>query len=168
LKFVVDGMLGGLAKWLRMLGHTVDYDTDTADNLLLEKASMNQMILLTRDEELCRRAVAKRIPCLSVRGVTEAERLAEVSKRFNISLEIDTVETKCPACGGDLHQASRSEVLGRIPDKSFELYDKFWVCDTAGCGKVYWRGGHWRQIQNTLEKARLLANTDHRPYEEKC
>lgn len=159
MRFIVDGMLGGLAKWLRMLGHTVEYDTRTADNLLLEKASKNQMILLTRDEELYRRAISKRIRCLSVRGNTEAERLAEVSKTFNISLEIDTVETKCPECGGDLHEASRSDLIGKIPEKSLALYDKFWACNTVGCEKVYWRGGHWRQIHNTLEKARILADS---------
>jgi uncharacterized protein len=159
----VDGMLGGLAKWLRMLGHTVEYDTLTSDNLLLERASKVQTILLTRDEELYRRAVAKRIPCLSVRGSTESERLAEVSKTFNISLDIDTAESKCPECGGDLHEASRSEVFGKIPEKSLALYDKFWTCNTKGCGKVYWRGSHWRQIHNTLEKARLLANANHGP-----
>jgi uncharacterized protein with PIN domain len=143
---------------LRMLGHTVDYDTRTTDNLLLEKASTNQMILLTRDEELYRRAISKRIRCLSVRGLTESERLAEVSKTFKISLEIDTAETKCPECGGDLHEASRSEVCSRIPETSLALYDKFWACNSTECGKVYWRGSHWRQIHNMLEKARLLAD----------
>jgi uncharacterized protein with PIN domain len=157
LRFVVDGMLGGLAKWLRLLGHTVDYDIRTTDNQLLEKASTSQMILLTRDEELYRRAVAKRIPCLSVQGATESERLAEISKTFNVSLEIDVVETKCPQCGGDLREASRSEVFGRVPDKSLTLYDRFWACNTRECRKVYWMGSHWRQIHNTLEKARLLA-----------
>jgi len=159
LRFVVDGMLGGLAKWLRILGHTVDYDTRATDNLLLEKASKNQMILLTRDEELYRRAVAKRILCLSVQGANEIERLAEVSKTFNVSLEINIAETKCPKCGGDLREASRSEVLGRVPDKSLALHDKFWACDTPGCRKVYWMGSHWRQIHNTIEKVRLLANS---------
>ncbi len=156
-------MLGGLAKWLRMLGHTVDYDTRATDNSILEKASKNQMILLTRDEELCRRAISKNIRCLSVRGVTESERLAEVTKTFNIPLEIDTAETRCPECGGNLHEASRSEVLGRIPEKSLAIYDKFWTCNSTKCGKVYWRGSHWRQIHNTLEKARRLVNTDHGP-----
>jgi len=157
LRFVVDGMLGGLAKWLRMLGQTVEYDTCATDNLLLEQASKNQMILLTRDEELHRRAVAKRIPCLSVQGATEIERLAEVSKTFNLSLEISMAETKCPECGGNLHEASKSALSGIVPEKSLALYDKFWVCNTLGCGKVYWMGSHWRQIHNTLEKARLLA-----------
>jgi uncharacterized protein len=148
-----------------MLGHTVEYDTLTSDNLLLERASKDQTILLTRDEELYRRAVAKRIPCLSVRGSTEAERLAEVSKTFDISLEIDTAETKCPECGGDLDEVSRSEVFGKIPEKSLALHDKFWTCNSTGCGKVYWRGSHWRQIRITLEKAKLLVNADHGPYE---
>jgi len=159
LRFVVDGILGGLAKWLRILGHTVDYDTRATDNLLLEKASKNQMILLTRDEELYRRAVAKRILCLSVQGANEIEMLAEVTKTFNVSLEINITETKCPECGGDLREASRSEVLGRVPDKSLALHDKFWACNTPGCRKVYWIGSHWRQIHNTIEKARLLANS---------
>ncbi|MFQ6086405.1 MAG: Mut7-C RNAse domain-containing protein, partial [Candidatus Bathyarchaeia archaeon] len=33
----------------------------------------------------------------------------------------------------------------------------FWEC--PGCGKVYWRGSHWRRIGKTLSQAKeILEN----------
>jgi len=51
MRFIVDGMLGGLARWLRILGHVVLYDTDSNDTTLLTRAATEEMILLTRDED---------------------------------------------------------------------------------------------------------------------
>src|SRR5207247_5004990 len=61
LRFVVDGMLGGLARWLRMLGYETEYDSKADDNTLLELSKKQEAILLTRDEELYNLAVAKTI-----------------------------------------------------------------------------------------------------------
>ncbi len=57
-------MLGGLARWLRILGHEVVYDKARNDNTLLDSAFQEEMILLTRDEELSERAAARRTHAL--------------------------------------------------------------------------------------------------------
>ncbi|HZD12042.1 MAG TPA: Mut7-C RNAse domain-containing protein [Candidatus Binatus sp.] len=156
VRFLADGMLGGLARWLRILGQAVEYDSQLTDNLLLKKASTGGIILLTRDEELYRRALQKKIACLLVQGNVEPERLAEVSHSFNIPLEIDMAKTKCPKCGIDIQRVPKDKVVGRVPETSLRVHNEFWECMNPECGKIYWMGGHWRQIHNTLEKARLL------------
>lgn len=81
MKFLADGMLGKLTRWLRMMGHDVLYNVRFSDNELLELAKMECRVLLTRDLELYKRAIARGLDAFYVEGETEAERLAEVAKR---------------------------------------------------------------------------------------
>src|SRR5690242_14061381 len=100
MRFLVDGMLGGLARWLRILGHEVRYDANAKDNDLLRVASEEKMVLLTRAEELYHRAIARRkIVSALVVGETEEERLAQMASTFGVQLEANMAETKCPECG---------------------------------------------------------------------
>lgn len=158
MRFVVDGMLGGLARWLRMLGHVVNYDSNRDDNSLLRIANEQGMILLTRDEELYNRAQARNIPSLLVMGETEERRLGYLAKALDISLDIDMAETKCPECGSELIRVSQDEVSNAVPVASLKKYSKFWKCANSDCGKVYWVGSHWKQIRQTLEEARRVAS----------
>jgi len=59
LKFLTDGMLGKLTRWLRMLGLDVEYTGSMDDKELIQEAKKENRILLTRDVELYRQAVAK-------------------------------------------------------------------------------------------------------------
>ena len=160
MKFIVDGMLGGLARWLRMLGYSVVYEANSSDESLLARAATQRMTLLTRDEELQKRAFAKNIPSLIVHGESEYERLAEMANKLGISLTIDIENTLCPECGSTLREASKRELSGLIPEASLNLYDRFWRCNNPGCLKVYWPGSHWKQINQTLAKARKLAGLE--------
>ena len=159
MRFVVDGMLGGLARWLRILGHTVLYDRELDDKNLLDQTRKG-MILLTRDEELYRRAISKKLPALMVSGRTESERLAQVSKVWGIRLRIDMETTLCPECGAELKDASKEEVSEIVPATSLRIYDRFWHCTNIGCGKVYWMGSHWDHINQTLAQARRIAGIE--------
>ena len=160
MKFLVDGMLGGLAKWLRILGYEVGYDPKTNDNDLIRIAREDDMILLTRDKELHQRAIAREIVSALVSGLTEEERLAQMRKTFGISLTPTMAKTKCPDCGANLVEASKNEVSDRVPQTSLKLYKEFWKCANQNCGKVYWIGSHWKQILHTLEEAAKLASRE--------
>ena len=159
MKFIVDGMLGGLARWLRILGHEVVYDKTGNDNALLASALQNDMVLLTRDKELSQRATARNVRTLLVTGLREEERMAQVAGKFDIPLEVDMAKTRCPECGKELTEASPNEVAVSVPAKSLALYKEFWQCKNPDCGKVYWMGSHWKQITTTLARARKLAET---------
>ena len=154
MRFVVDGMLGGLARWLRILGYETEYDAKTNDNNLLERSRLNQAILLTRDEELYKRANARNQPVVLVRGENEMLRLAELAKAIGISLEVDMASTMCPQCGFRLHEISKEAASKNVPANSLKLYDKFWRCTNPKCAKTYWKGSHWKKIHQTLAEAR--------------
>ena len=153
-------MLGGLARWLRMLGYVTEYDSRADDNSLLRSSVTLGTVLLTRDEELYNRALGKKIRSVLVLGDTEEARLVQLTRTLGISLEIKMSSTRCPECGAELHEISRGEASNDVPAKSLELYDRFWRCNRAGCAKTYWVGSHWKQIRHTLEEARKKTSLD--------
>lgn len=150
-------MLGGLARWLRILGYEADYDSTIDDASLLRIAREKDMILLTRDEELHNRAKAKNLSSMLVMGETEEERLAQLARTLGISLRIDRARTRCPECGSELQQASRQAVASDVPSQSLKIYNQYWKCGNLECAKVYWHGSHWKQIHHTLLEARRMA-----------
>ncbi len=152
-KFLLDGMLGSLARWLRICGYDAEYVQSLPDDELLGRAAEGGSVLLTRDDLLFRKAQRAGLDAFIVVGEGDAERLASVARRFR--LELNTVSSRCPVCGGSLSQADKDELTGKVPAGSLEAYDEFWVCDS--CGKVFWRGSHWKNIQATVDEARELA-----------
>ena len=150
-RFIVDSMLGSLARWLRMIGYDTLYAKGWHDSRILEEAAATGRIVVTRDRGLYRRALRRG---LKAALVTEdlVYSLALLSLKFGVELDIDPSRSRCPLCNAPLRPASKNEVRGRIPPRVYESYDEFWIC--TSCGQVYWRGGHWRGIRETLEEAR--------------
>ncbi len=152
VKFLADSMLGKLARWLRMLGYDVIYNVELDDSALLELAKKENRVLLTKDLELYQRAIGKGIDAYFVEGKTESEHLAELAKRYGLSLEIDMDKSHCPVCNTLLKAAIKEQLSDELEKNTFTYYDKFWKC--PNCGQVYWQGAHWKQISNTLIEAK--------------
>jgi len=151
VKFLVDSMLGKLARWLRMLGHDVTYNVQLCDNELLEIARKENRVLLTKDLELYKRGASRGIDSLYVEGKTESQRLAKIAKRYGITLAINMDISHCPVCNTLLESASKDQLSGELEKNTYTYYDKFWKC--PNCGQVYWQGAHWKQINQTLIEA---------------
>ena len=152
-KFLLDGMLGSLARWLRICGYDAEYVQSLPDDELLGRAAEGGSVLLTRDVLLFRKAQRAGLDAFIVVGDDDANRLASVARRF--SLELNPDSSRCPVCGGSLGKVVKDELTGKVPAGTLEAYDEFWVCNS--CGKVFWRGSHWRNIQATINEARELA-----------
>ncbi len=155
MRFLVDAMLGKLARWLRLLGHDAEYGRDASDEELLRRAGEEGRVLLTSDVELFRRALQSGVEAFLVRGRTEEERLAELSSAFGIELEVDLRRSRCPKCNAPVVEVPKEEVRGLVPEGSWRRYDRFWRC--TGCGQIYWQGSHWSNIEAVLSRARELA-----------
>jgi uncharacterized protein with PIN domain len=143
-------MLGKLARWLRMLGQDVIYNTELGDSGLLEVAKKENRVLLTKDLELYKRAIARGIEIFYIEGKTEADRLGELAQRYDLSLEMDMEKSHCPVCNTKLKATPKGELSGELEKNTLTYYEKFWKC--PNCGKVYWQGAHWKQINNTLNE----------------
>jgi len=153
LKFVLDGMLGKLTRWLRMLGHDVKYSTNLDDGELMAVSKKEKRVLLTRDLGLYQQATAKGIEAYYLEGQTEQERLAELARRFSLRLEIDMMISKCPKCNAQVRAAPKEKIADRAEKNTLEHYDEFWECPK--CGQIYWQGAHWKRIRETLAAAKM-------------
>ena len=151
MKFLADGMLGKMTRWLRMLGQDVQYSVQLGDSELLALAKKENRVLLTKDLELYQRAIAKGIDALYLEGKTESERLAELAKRYSLPLAIDMEKSRCPVCNTKLKEMPKELLSGEVEKNTFIYYDKFWKC--PNCGQVYWQGAHWEKISNILNEA---------------
>ncbi len=152
-KFLIDGMLGSLNRWLRICGFKTKYIQNAPDGELLETAESEGRVLLTRDRLLFRKALRAGQVASLVEGRGDAEKLASVVRRFGLDLGVEM--SRCARCGGILRRAAREEVRSRVPSGTYEAYNEFWAC--GSCGKVYWRGSHWGNIVDTITEARKLT-----------
>jgi hypothetical protein len=151
LRFVADGMLGKLTRWLRMLGHDVEYAGSMDDRQLILKAKEENRILLTRDVELFKRATARGVEAFLAENPTQTANLVGLAKRFRFKLEIDVTVSRCPKCNSKLKPIDKTSVADKLFEATVSNYDEFWQCE--GCGQLYWRGTHWKKIEKTLRQA---------------
>lgn len=159
MKFITDGMLGKLTRWLRLLGFDVEYANDMEDKELMATAKKQKRILLTRDLELFRQANTRGIDAFLVEGRTEAERLACMAMKYGFALKIDVKVSRCPKCNTRIKSVSKDNVLGKVKEATFKYYEEFWQCPK--CGQIYWQGAHWNKILMTLDEAKtILGNVD--------
>lgn len=154
--FVVDAMLGDVARWLRLLGYDTLYSKSMRDWRLLKTAEETGRTLVTRDWGLYWRARKRGLRAVYVEGDSTAERLAELAVKAGVSLDPDPSRSRCPECNGVLVEVRDKErVRGRVPPRALEAYEVFYVC--TRCGRVYWEGSHWRNIRRVAGEAKSLA-----------
>ena len=145
-------MLGKLVRWLRMLGQDTLYSTEFDDSGLLEIAKKETRVLLTKDLELYKRAVARGLDSFYIQGKTETDRLVELAQRYALPLTVDMEKSHCPLCNTKLEVAPKGQLTMELEKNTLTYYDRFWKC--PHCGQVYWQGAHWKQITDTLNEAK--------------
>lgn len=145
-------MLGKLTRWLRMLGIDVEYIGSMDDRTLIYKAKQEKRILLTRDLELYRQAMASNVDAFLIKSTDGAANLATLARRFKFELEINAKVSRCPKCNTRIKPILKARVLDKIPKTTASNYDQFWQC--PNCRQIYWQGAHWRKIEETLKNAR--------------
>jgi len=137
-RFIADVMLGRLATWLRLLGCDVEYFREITDEELVERASRDGRVILTRDLELSRRRKARGNHFL-VRGDGYREQLRQVVERFSID-PFARILTRCLRCNLPLERIDPTEARRRVPPFVYETQREFRGC--GRCGRIYWRGTH--------------------------
>lgn len=150
VRFVVDVMLGKLAKWLKVLGFDARYSPRAQDDDLLAVARSEARTLLTRDRALLQRA--KGISSLLIDGERWEDQVRQVLAHFEL---FDSVRpyTRCLKCNVELGPLSLEQAANLVPPFALERAESFALCPS--CGRVYWPGTHYKAMEATL--AQLLA-----------
>jgi uncharacterized protein with PIN domain len=151
-RFVCDVHLGRLVRRLRLLGFDTWYRTDTDDDELVDVATTQQRILLTRDRGLLmRRAIIHGYCPRSDHADAQA---GEVLRRFRL-VEAVRPMSRCARCNGLLVSVDKAKVLDLLPPRTRVEHHQFARC--RECGHVYWPGSHTSHIARFVDAARDAA-----------
>jgi len=159
LLLICDAMLGRTARFLRLFGYDTIYNNDYSDDDLLRIAAEENRVLLTRDVRLHQRAIKLNISSYLVREKSYKEGIIDLVLNANIELNLDAAASRCATCNAEIIRIPKEEVKGRVPDKTYENFDEFWICTNKDCRKIYYFGAHWDNINKTYEEIqKKLAN----------
>ncbi|NWG01816.1 MAG: Mut7-C RNAse domain-containing protein [Syntrophaceae bacterium] len=147
MKFLVDRMLGRLAKELRMLGYDTLYYRGENNYPLIKLAREQNRIILTRSGKLVPRKPEDRI--IRVMEDKPDLQLKELVQKKVISLNEETPYSRCLLCNVPLDQISREEAEGNVPDFIFYQKKEFSRCPQ--CLRIYWQGSHLDHMQKKVE-----------------
>ncbi|MFX1293463.1 MAG: Mut7-C RNAse domain-containing protein [Promethearchaeota archaeon] len=153
MPFVCDAMLGRTARFLRLLGYDTLYDNMYSDLDLLKIAKEENRVLLTRDIALHQQAVKLNIPSCLLLEKTYVDRITSLILKMNLKLELNPSISRCATCNAKITPVKKGKVKGKIPEKTYVAFDKFWICtNKKNCGKIYYQGPHWMSITKTFEQ----------------
>ena len=140
--FDVDGTLGGLAKWLRILGFDATYPRP--------RPSAGRVFVTTK----------RRYSFLGTVVITEARplrQLRELLDQIGIEPDPELFLSRCLVCNALVHVVPKEEIRDRVPARVFEITGTFSRC--PDCGRIYWEGSHAERIKRRLEEDAALSTT---------
>jgi uncharacterized protein len=148
--FLCDGMLGHLARWLRLMGWDTEYAGSVlSDEEILAELKARPRVLLTRDIALHGRAVRQGARAVLVAEAPLVDELLQTLREGGVPSEPARWFTRCTTCNGLLRPATATEMASRVPERVRMERQAFQACER--CGQVYWEGTHVEPIRATLE-----------------
>jgi len=144
-RFVVDCMLGKLAKWLRILGIDAAYYPDICDEELIDLSIAEKRILLTRDRKLEHRKEIEN--SLLIKSDKPLEQLKQVIEHFASDEFKADLFNRCLECNIPICNISKKEVKDKVPSYVYKTQKSFAYCPK--CQRIFWRGTH---IANVMKK----------------
>ena len=148
-RFLVDLTAGRLAKWLRVLGHDTLFFRGPGEEAL-RQALQEGRVLLTRDRRLLSHpwALSARVRVLALRSDGPWEQVQQVVEEMGLTPTPSF--SLCIRCNTTLRPVEKQAVRERVPPYVFQGQEEFRECPK--CGRLYWKGSHWRNMQAELER----------------
>jgi uncharacterized protein with PIN domain len=143
--FVADAHLGGLARFLRMLGFDTLHEPGIDDREIRRLAHEESRVVLTRDRDLLKCRDIRRGHY--VRALKPEAQLREIVAHYQLGAGARPF-TLCLHCNLALTPVEKAAVAHRLPERVAELQQSFTYC--AGCDRVYWPGSHYERMRAAL------------------
>ena len=143
--FLADAHLGGLARFLRMLGFDTLHDNSYADADIRRLAEAEKRIVLSRDRELLK--CSEIVRGCYVHALKAEAQLREVAERCDLAARARPFSL-CLRCNLALQPVDKAAVAAIVPEKVRARQEQFSRC--AGCGRIYWPGSHYARMRAAL------------------
>ncbi|MEX2680826.1 MAG: DUF5615 family PIN-like protein [Candidatus Sigynarchaeota archaeon] len=161
-RFIVDAMLGNLARNLRFFGYDTLYvgelekDRDALpDGDIYKLALETGRLVLTKDDQFSLRDPAR---VVLVQGKTLREQIACLKTKLGIEFSFEQANSRCSKCNEILLPIPKDRVRGRVKEGTYRTIDSFWECPK--CAQLFWRGAHFRDKDGLLSKYDGLLDND--------
>ena len=151
-RLLADAMLGKLARWLRLLGFDTRY-AEGDNHRIAYLARSGDRVLVTMDRRLARRRGLRTVLLTSQSLDTQIAQVVEV-----VGTPPPGASPRCMACNAPLQSVSREAVRDRVPPYVARTHEVFNCCPK--CGKIYWKGSHWRDIESNYPLVTRTLNRD--------
>jgi len=147
MRFIVDCMLGKLAKWLKILGFDAVFFSKIEDPELLTLAYKEGRILLTRDNGLIERS--HDIQTLFIGSEDWNEQVEQVLDEYELWQDIQPY-SRCIECNAELKDLPKSRARNLVTPFVFEQANAFAICPS--CGRVFWKGTHHQDMEVKIDE----------------
>jgi uncharacterized protein len=142
-RFVVDSMLGKMAKWLRVLGFDTRYEYLNKLHQVTEHLAEG-FFIVTKNQRWCG---LSGVICIAANDPNK--QLLEVAARISLRPGDIQFLNRCILCNALLAHLPRNDAFGLVPDYVFETQTDFSRC--PHCQKVYWSGSHPNRMLKRLQ-----------------
>ena len=146
-RFLVDRMLGRLAKWLRILGYDSAYLPQLSPQGLMREGRRQGRIILTRDTRFLRQKNAP--PFVFIRDDRFRDQLRQVLRDCQLD-PLSHILTRCSDCNCPLEEISKEQVQDRVPEYVWQTQNTFYHCPQ--CHRIYWGATHKEHILDELRR----------------
>jgi uncharacterized protein with PIN domain len=153
-RFVADVHLGGLARYLRMIGFDTVYHPDLSDREILAISRTERRIILTRDRRMLERRDVTH--AYLVERALPKPQLREVVHQFHLVAQMAPF-TRCLRCNSTVRRLDADKIADRVPARVLASNHKFTECPT--CGRVFWKGSHYERMSRFVEDLRDSTRT---------
>jgi len=145
VRLLADGMLGRLARWLRLLGYDTALETSADDWALVRRARAEGRLLLTRDRQL---AARRGLEALLIQSQALEDQVRQVI--LAVGPPMEGAFSRCPVCNEPLLALSHEQAGSRVPRHIHRTQQAFFLCPV--CQRVYWRGTHWEKMKQMMNR----------------
>jgi uncharacterized protein with PIN domain len=157
MKFLVDSMLGKLARFLRIFGYDTLYANDLVDYFrvdpvpdekLLAYAKKTNRFIITKDYQFYMSNIKN---ALYLRGEGVYNYLNQLKENLRLEFKFNIEDARCSVCNSEMEKVKeKSEIKDYVLQHTFNQYNDFYQCSNLQCKKIYWKGAHIDDIENRL------------------
>lgn len=145
---IADAMLGGLARWLRVVGLDTAYDPSLDDAALVDRSVDEGRTILTRDSRLVLRRRAWNH--LFILSEVVDRQVEQVLGELAIAPRPEDLFSRCLRCNVPLVEVSPEQAAREVPPYVARTQERFRRC--PACGRIFWRATHAERMRSRLRR----------------
>jgi hypothetical protein len=146
---VIDGPLGHLSRWLRLMGYDCIYSANKSGNQIINEVKQSHRTVITKSLATFEVLTKLGLSSILVKESKIEDLLSELYKQGLKIENPDIQNSRCSKCNGKLRQCSEDERRNGVPNISKETFDDFFIC--TECEHIFWEGSHWIKIRELIK-----------------